>query len=303
MPSRRTPPEGPQGGGLQAVTARRTGGSRSPSTQRKPGLPATGPNEFASPLLRRKWAVRQLRSPEAGRRPARRGANRIIGIGRTFGPTWRHKSTQTSSHDEIHPPPRGAHAPREPAALGHPRGRDAPPALSRHQRETGRLLLCRPALHGRRRRRLGQASDERIPKYEVGGYGFFNDTRVVYVTITPDEALQQFRYRLARAISPYCSLRDYDLDSADAFRFHATLAMKLDWLTFQRIKWYFRKQEQVTYRHHPIRATLLRNSRILCEYDFVQERMLSRSQARSRATQKRDFDILKVWGEGNGEGG
>ncbi len=145
-------------------------------------------------------------------------------------------------------------------------------------------------------------SQNGIPKYESGGYGFFSDTRVVYVTITPDEALRQFRYQLARAISPYCSLRDYDLDSADAFRFHATLAMKLDWLTFQRIKWYFRKQEKVTYRHHPIRATLLKNSRILCEYDFVQERMLSRSQARSRATQKRDFDILKMWEEENGDG-
>jgi 2'-5' RNA ligase len=140
-----------------------------------------------------------------------------------------------------------------------------------------------------------------IPKYEVEGYGFFNETRVVYVTITPDEPLRQFRYQLACAISPYCSLRDYDLDSADAFRFHATLAMKLDWFTFQRIKWYFRNQEQVTYRHHPIRATLLKNSRILCEYDFVQERMLSRSQAQSRATRKRDFDILKMWEDGHGE--
>jgi 2'-5' RNA ligase len=145
-------------------------------------------------------------------------------------------------------------------------------------------------------------SQTEIPKYEVGGYGFFNDTRVVYVTITPDEPLRQFRYQLAHAISPYCSLRDYDLDSADAFSFHATLAMKLDWLTFQRIKWYFRKQECVIYRHHPIRATLLKNSRILCEYDFVQERMLSRAQAMSRATQKRDFDILKLWEEVNREG-
>ncbi|MFA6362820.1 2'-5' RNA ligase family protein [Methanoregula sp.] len=141
-----------------------------------------------------------------------------------------------------------------------------------------------------------------IPKYEVGGYGFFPDTRVVYVTITPDEALKQFRYQLARAISPYCSLRDYDLDSADNFKFHATLAMKLDWLTFQRIKWYIRGQEGVIYRHHPIRATLLKNSRILCEYDFVQERMLSRAQAQNRATRKRDFDMLKVWDDGSWEG-
>ncbi|WP_321508231.1 2'-5' RNA ligase family protein [uncultured Methanoregula sp.] len=142
-----------------------------------------------------------------------------------------------------------------------------------------------------------------IPKYEVGGYGFFDDTRVVYVTITPDEALKQFRYELSRAISPYCTLRDYDHDSLDEFRFHATLAMKLDWLTFRRIKWYFADQEQVIYRHHPIRATLLRNSKILCEYDFIQERMLTRAQALSRATRMRDFDILKVWDDGCWESG
>jgi|SRR5208337_1122205 len=141
------------------------------------------------------------------------------------------------------------------------------------------------------------------PKYELGSYGFFDDTRVVFVTITPDENLKQFRYQLSRAISPYCTLRDYDLDSAEEFRFHATLAMKLDWLTFQRIKWYFRGQENVIYRHHPIRATLLRNSKILCEYDFIQERMLSRAQALSKATRMRDFDILKSWDDGSWEQG
>ena len=137
-----------------------------------------------------------------------------------------------------------------------------------------------------------------IPKYEVGGYGFFDDTRVVFVTITPDETLKQFRYQLSRAISPYCPLRDYDLDSAEEFRFHATLAMKLDWLTFQRIKWYFRNQEPVIHRHHPIRATLLKNSKILCEYDFIQARMLTPAQARSRATRMRDLDILKAYDDG-----
>jgi len=144
-------------------------------------------------------------------------------------------------------------------------------------------------------------NQKEIPRYDVGRFGFFDDTKAVFVTITPDENLKQFRWQLSQAISPYCSLRDYDLDSADTFRFHATLAMKLDWLTFQRIKWYFRGQERVIYRHHPIRATLLRNSRILCEYDFIQDRMLSRAQALSRATLIRDFDILKLWADGSGE--
>jgi len=144
-------------------------------------------------------------------------------------------------------------------------------------------------------------NQKEILKYEVGGYGFFDDTKVVFVNITPRETLKQFRYQLSRALSPYCLLRKYDLDSADEFKFHATLAMKLDWLTFHRIKWYFRGQESVMYRHHPIRATLLKNSKILCEYDFIQGRMLSRSQALSRATMKRDFDILKIWADGSWE--
>ena len=139
------------------------------------------------------------------------------------------------------------------------------------------------------------------PKYELGSYGFFDNTRVVFVTIIPDKDLRQFRYQLSRALFPYCSLRNYDLDSCREFRFHATLAMKLDWLTFQRIKWYFRGRESVTYRHHPIRATLLRNSRILCEYDFIQGRMLSRAQALSKATRMRDFAILRSWADGSWE--
>lgn len=145
-------------------------------------------------------------------------------------------------------------------------------------------------------------SDQRtVPKYMVGEYGFFAKTRVVYVTITPDEMLQRFRYQLAQALAPYCMLRDYDLDSADDFRFHATLAMKLDWLTFQRIRWFCKNQEPVIHRHHPIRATLLKNARILCEYDFVQQRMLTPAQARSKATFMRDLDILRVWDDGSRE--
>lgn len=136
--------------------------------------------------------------------------------------------------------------------------------------------------------------EDNIPRYDVGGYGFFDDTRVVYVTILPDNALREFRYRLSRAIAPYCDMRQYDHDAAGDFLFHATLAMKLDWLTFQRIKWYFRNQENVVWHHHPIRATLLRNTRILCEYDFVQRRMLSRAQALSRATMTRDLRILML---------
>lgn len=141
-----------------------------------------------------------------------------------------------------------------------------------------------------------------VPRYEAGGYGFFEDSRAVFVTITPDENLKQFRYRLYRALEPYCMLRDYDRVPAGEFRFHATLAMKLDLLTFVRIRWYFRNEEAVTCRYHPIRATLLKNSKILCEYDFIQQRMLTRAQVLSKATRNRDLKILRLWDEEEKEG-
>ncbi len=144
-------------------------------------------------------------------------------------------------------------------------------------------------------------AQQEVPRYDVGGYGFFPKTRVVHVVITPDEALRQFRYDLSRAIAPYCSLREYDHDDADSFRFHATLAMKLDWFTWQRIRWQLRAEEPVVHRHHPFRATLLKNSRVLCEYDFTRKRMLTSAQARSRATLMRDLDVLKAWGDGSSD--
>lgn len=41
-------------------------------------------------------------------------------------------------------------------------------------------------------------NQKEIPEYQVGGYGFFDDSRVVFVTITPDETLKQFRYQWRR---------------------------------------------------------------------------------------------------------
>lgn len=143
------------------------------------------------------------------------------------------------------------------------------------------------------------AEQGEMPRYSVGGYGSFSGTRAVYVEIIPDPALEQFRFRLAQALSPYCTLREYDREPAESFIFHATLALRPDWLTFQRIRWYIRRQQPVVYRPHPVRATLLANGSVVCEYDFLQERMLSAAQARGRATRVRDDAMLRPWaGEG-----
>ncbi len=139
-----------------------------------------------------------------------------------------------------------------------------------------------------------------VPGYELGGFGFFDQTRAVFAEVFPDEGLRQFRFTLATVIAPYCTLREYDRVPAEAFRFHATLAMKLNWFALWRIKRYIRSQEPIRHRRHPVRVTLLRNAKVLCEYDFVQARMLTPAQARSRATRLRDRDALRPWDETGG---
>jgi len=146
------------------------------------------------------------------------------------------------------------------------------------------------------------AGQEEVVRYRLGGFGFFDATRVVCVTVVPDEPLKQFRYTLAQALLPYCTMRDYDRETAEDFRFHATLAMKLDRLTYLRVRWHFRNEKEVVHRPHPVRATLLKNSKILCEYDFAKMKMLSPSQARGRATMVRDRKMTRAYeGEGREE--
>lgn len=134
-----------------------------------------------------------------------------------------------------------------------------------------------------------------IPRYTVGGYGVFFTSRAGYVAVEPDTALRGFRHDLARTIATYCTLREYDPAPAYTFVFHATIAMKSDWLTFQRVRWYIRNRAPVVHRPHPVRATLLANGATVSEYDFSQGRMLTAAQARGRATRMRDRDMLRAW--------
>jgi 2'-5' RNA ligase len=144
------------------------------------------------------------------------------------------------------------------------------------------------------------SEETRVPRFRVGGYGFFDTSRVVYVAIEPDDALREFRVRLAETLAPYCTLREYDRDPDGDFRFHATLAMKLDWLTYQRIRWHVKDRDAVVHRPQPVRATLLRNAKIVCEYDFARQRMLTPAQARSRATHLMDAEMMKAWADEDG---
>lgn len=132
--------------------------------------------------------------------------------------------------------------------------------------------------------------------FKVNGFGFFEKTKVVYINIDPSEKLKNFRWKLAQKIMKYCKLRDFDYK--DDFEFHATLAMKLNNPEFLAIKKYIEKQNSPNYKHFLIRATIIKNSRILCEYDFLQRRLLTREEALNRNQLAITMKLLNDFFEG-----
>jgi 2'-5' RNA ligase len=134
-------------------------------------------------------------------------------------------------------------------------------------------------------------------KYTVDGFGYFeNETGVVFINIKPNENLKTFRWTLAKKIAGYCKLMKFDYNQD--FNFHATLAMNLNEHDFSRLKKYIDTQPEPKYKQVMIRATILKNSRILCEYDFLQRRLLYRTEALSRRELTKTFHLLDEYFNG-----
>jgi len=136
--------------------------------------------------------------------------------------------------------------------------------------------------------------------YLIDGFRWIEgkDGRVVYFNIKASEEFKKFRQELAdRLIKIVPRTQAYDRE--ENFLFHATLAYKLDSKEFERLWAYVsgekissdkfealsRDQEEYHLRYfyfplNALRITLLSDqSRTVCEYDFLQKRMLSRGES------------------------
>jgi len=135
-------------------------------------------------------------------------------------------------------------------------------------------------------------------KYTVDGFGYFeNATGVIFINIRPNENLKTFRWTLAQKLANHCNLKEFDYN--EDFKFHATLAMNLNDHDFSRVKKYIDTQPEPQYKQVLIRATILKNSRILCEYDFLQRRLLNRAEALSKRELTKTFALLEDYFKGN----
>jgi 2'-5' RNA ligase len=133
--------------------------------------------------------------------------------------------------------------------------------------------------------------------FTVNGFGYFHDSRVVFIDINPSDKLKQFRWDLAQRLQRHCNLKSYDYQ--EEFAFHATLALHLGASDFIKVKRYIDSQPKPKYKHYLLRATLLRNGKILYEYDFLQRRLLSRNEALDKRELSHTFQLLDDFFKGN----
>lgn len=124
-----------------------------------------------------------------------------------------------------------------------------------------------------------------LVRYVIESIDTFLDTGVVYLDIQPSPELEAYRRELRDKLRGYCSLCQYDKDH---FEFHATIAKGLSREKAEEIK--NSTEHNKRYSHRMLRATLLKNGKILCEYDFCLRRMLDRRKSLSKQVLSETFE-------------
>ncbi len=114
--------------------------------------------------------------------------------------------------------------------------------------------------------------------------------RVLAIKIEPSSELELLRIELIAKLSLFCQLSKFDTRK---WKPHATIAFKDIDKKFGQIKAFLENISCPEIQHYVLRITLLKNARILREYDFLQHRTLNRDEALNRAVKKMTIMLLK----------
>src|SRR3989338_7339090 len=128
-------------------------------------------------------------------------------------------------------------------------------------------------------------------KFRLNGFSHI-ENRVVQINVEPSQELKEFRKQLAAEMNSICNAQEWD-NTQKEFLFHATLAFKDIESKFEKIWTYLQNREQPNKSMYLIRTTLLKNGKILLEYDFIQRRALNRMEALNGKIMRTTIDYLK----------
>ena len=145
-------------------------------------------------------------------------------------------------------------------------------------------------------------------KFCIIGFGRIKRD-VIYADISPSIELENLRRELAKellSVSKACSW-----DSKDEFIFHSTIAFKLgeshfsgllrlfenlpfiSLKKFDQIWAYIKAKDKPSVEQTLLRVTIIKNQRILCEYDLIQGQLLYRKEAFDKRVFRRTIELLK----------
>ena len=132
--------------------------------------------------------------------------------------------------------------------------------------------------------------------FSFKGFNYFNNpsNKVIYLDIAPSEELRIFREELSNKLRPITSTKSQeDKKNKEKFMFHSTIAFKDIDNKFNNIWNHINYKKKPNIRQTLLRATILKNGRILYEYDFLQKRLLNRKQALSKQVFQETIRRLK----------
>jgi len=127
-----------------------------------------------------------------------------------------------------------------------------------------------------------------LVKFKLDGFNSF-ENRVIYVRIKPSEELEQLRLELYKKLKKFCDLSPFDKESD--FIFHATLVKDIE-RRFDRIWEYLQTWKIPGIEQYVIRVTVIKNFKILAEYDLLQRKTLDRLKSLNRKTYHKTIEKL-----------
>jgi hypothetical protein len=138
-------------------------------------------------------------------------------------------------------------------------------------------------------------SQYKLTWFQFDGYGHFESTSnngVAFVNIDMPPIIKNLRWELVRRLGDYCNLnREFDLKKEN-YRPHATVAMKLSPWQLRRVNSYLKTRRAPKKHYYFARATLLKNGKILREYDFALKRALNRSEALDKRIMRQTLNAI-----------
>jgi calcineurin-like phosphoesterase family protein len=124
----------------------------------------------------------------------------------------------------------------------------------------------------------------------MDGVDNFED-RVIFVKVNPSEELKNLRLELSERLYKFCNTTKFDRD--EKFTFHATLVLKDIQRKFDRIWDYVQTWRIPEMEQYILRITIIKNQKILAEYDLLQKKLLNRTESLDKEIFKKTLKKLE----------